>query len=489
MNGLTPDILHQVWRTDFVAFLQKAFETIHPGAEFLANWHHEAIAHALEQCKLGIGHNQLVVNLPPRHLKSEIISVIYAAFLLGHEPDASVITISYGADLVKRLSRQRRQIMEADWYKKTFPKTRISPTKNTETEFETTMGGRCYATTVHGELTGHGAKYIFIDDPHNVSQQPSAEALKSTWEWCKGGVFTRFEKPETGAFIVVMQRYHPNDLAGYLLSDARFRQLKIPAIATADEDIPLIGGGIHARKKGDVLHKEWISHATLDDRKKIMGAGAFEAQYQQDPKLGGLSLFKPEYFPRFDDVYPREGYEYVLQTWDCGSSLSEDNSYSVCMTFGVRNNNLHLLHVFRDRREFPDLLKAANNLVDYFGPTHVCIEAAALGVPLIHEMRAQYGGAVTSDKPATDKVSRAESVMHIVNEGRVLLPSAKCPVPHFMPVLEQELFAFPGAPHDDQVDALVVALRFVGFNGFAAHAPLNYGNKKPSLNAFKSQKQ
>jgi predicted phage terminase large subunit-like protein len=486
MNAIPADFMNEILRTDFTAFLQKAFQTIHPTAKFMPNWHHEAIAHALEECKKGPGHNLLLVNLPPRHLKSEIIAVAYPAFILGHEPGASIITVSYGADLVKRLSRQRRQIIESDWYKKVFTQTRISPAKNTETEFETTAGGRCYATTIRGELTGHGAKYIFVDDPHNVSQRPTADELKEAWEWFSKGLFTRFEQPEKGAVVVVMQRYHPNDLAGYLMADAGFRQLKLEAIATADQDVSIGGTAVHQRVKGDILHPDWFSAQMLEQRKNIMGPDAFDAQYQQDPKPGGQSLFKPEYFPLYDKIYPRNRYEYVLQAWDAASSLSEDASYSVCMTFGVMQNKLHLLHVFRRRMEYPELLEAAEKLIDRFGPTHICIEYASLGQPLFADLRERHGPQICHDIPKHDKQTRAEAVLHLVTAGRMMLPSDNFFDPPFKATLEQELFAFPGAPHDDQVDALVLALMFLQHNVFA-RAPLNYGSRKLSLAGFRNR--
>jgi len=488
MNDISPAVMNEMLRTDFVAFLQKCFQTLHPGGTFLFNWHHEAIAHELDECTKGTGYNLLLVNLPPRHMKSEIITVAYTAWLLGQDPGASIISVSYGADLVKRFSRQTRQILETAWYKAAFPGTVISPTKNTETEFETMAGGRRYATTVRGELTGHGAKYIIIDDPHNISQVPSADELKSTWEWFQTGLYSRFEHPQDGAIVVVMQRYHPNDLAGYLLADAGFRQLCLPAIAPKDTVIKRSDTTEYLRKKGEALHPAWRNIDDLEKTRKIMGADQFEAQYQQNPMLGGLSLFKPEYFPLYDKIYPRDRYEYVLQTWDAGSSLSEDASYSVCMTFGVKDNNLHLLHVFRDRREYPELLKTAKKLIDNFGPSHVFIEYASLGQSLIADLRQEVGPAICHDFPKHNKQERAEAVLHLVTAGRVLLPRADFFKPPFKATLEQELFAFPGAPHDDQIDALVLALRFLQLGGFQSKAPIIYDGHLPTLAAFKDRK-
>lgn len=474
-----PEALWELLRTDFPSFLEKAFQTLHPGLPFLRNWHHRAIAWELKKCEAGSGHNLLVVNLPPRHLKSEMISAVYSAWLLGQDPSATIISLSYGGDLVRKLSRDTRKVMNAPWYKKVFPHTRISGSKNTETEFETTAGGRRYATTVNGELTGHGARYILIDDPHNVSQTPSAESLKSDAHWFKEGVWSRFEGMSNGIMVVLMQRYHPHDLTGYLVQDFGFRHLKLEAIAVEDKSIQIGPDEFHERKKGDVLHPEWKSVADLEKTRQVMGNPAFEAQYQQDPTFGGGSLYMKEYFGRYTKILPRYAYEYVVLTWDPASSLSEESSYTVCEVWGIRHDKLYLLRVVRDRREYPRWLEAAHKLIDYYGPTHILIENTSIGPSLYWDLRKTYSTGVYYDKPESDKLGRAEAYMNIVTSGRLMLPHSA----PWLGAFEEELFAFPGAPHTDQIDAMNLFFKLIKYGG-TNRPQLKHPGKKPSLVAY-----
>lgn len=468
----------ELLRTDFPSFLEKAFQTLHPNLPFLRNWHHRAIAWELKKCEAGSGHNLLVVNLPPRHLKSEMISAVYSAWLLGRDPSATIISLSYGGDLVRKLSRDTRKIMNAPWYKKVFPHTRISGSKNTETEFETTAGGRRYATTVNGELTGHGARYILIDDPHNVSQTPSAESLKSDAHWFKEGVWSRFEGMSNGIMVVLMQRYHPHDLTGYLVQDFGFRHLKLEAIAVEDKSIQIGPGEFHERKKGDVLQPEWKSLTDLEKTKQVMGKPAFEAQYQQDPTFGGGCLYLREYFGRHPGIQPRSAYEYIVQCWDPASSLSEDSSFTVCETWGIRRDELHLLHVVRDRREYTEWVRAFSKLIDLFGPTHILVENTSVGPALLSEFRKIHRRGIYDSRPDASKTARAEAFMDMVTSGRVFLPQ-KAP---WLTAFEEEAFAFPGGPHDDQVDAMNLFFKFVK-RGCCRWGQIQYEHKKPSLAA------
>jgi phage terminase large subunit-like protein len=214
-----------------------------------------------------------------------------------------------------------------------------------------------------------------------------------------------------------------------------------------------------------------------------MGIPAFNAQYQQNPSVGGGALFKPEYFPLYDKVLHRHQYEYILQTWDAASSLSESASYSVCMTFGVTNNQLHLLHVFRARKEYPELKAAAEKLIDAFGPTHVFVEFASLGQSLATELKAKYGAGVYIDIPKKSKFERAQSLLYVVTAARVSLPKADFYQSPFMNALKTELYTFPVSPHTDQVDALVLGLHFL-VSGIFCRPAINYKGNKPSMVGF-----
>jgi hypothetical protein len=198
--------------------VQKVFETVVPGARFSRNWSTEAVAHALERVVRGET-TRLIVNIPPRHLKSICASVALPAFLLGHDP-TRVICVSYSGDLAVKFSNDCRAVMQAEWYKKTFPLTQIDRAKNTETEFRTTKRGYRLATSVGGTLTGRGGDVIIIDDPIKPQDAQSEAIRNKTIQWYENTLLSRLDDKVHGAIVLVMQRLHLDDLAGHLLEAA-----------------------------------------------------------------------------------------------------------------------------------------------------------------------------------------------------------------------------------------------------------------------------
>lgn len=301
---------------------------------------------------------------------------------------------------------------------------------------------------------GHGADYIVIDDPHPVGPKLTPHVLKATAEWYSEELVSRLTHRGCGVIIVVMQRAKPNDLAGYLLQGGMFRLLKLPLIATENERIAIGNGLCHERKTGEILHPEWRTPQDIEEIKLETPPAVFAAQQQQDPKPGGDTLFNLAAFPRFKRLRRRDEYEYILQCWDCASSLSEVASYSVCITFGVRGGQLRILNVWRGRLEYAKLRGKAYQLIDMFVPTHIVVEYASAGQSLFSDLREKYGTGVFRSDARADKVSRAEAEIRYIVDGVVALPE-EAP---FLPALCEEISAFPNGFYDDQVDCIVMAL-------------------------------
>lgn len=460
-------VVHSLVSKDMLLFVRMCFETLYPGQTFLGNWHHKAIIHLLLKCGTSPEHNRLLVNMPPQHMKSELISVIYTAWLLGQNPGLSIINISYSSDLVRKFTRMVLRIMESTWYKKAFPNTQVSPKKKSESEIETTSGGRRYATTISGQLTGHGADIIIIDDPHKIGPGLTEEELEKSHQFYSEALSSRLTNPDKGVIILVMQRTRPNDLTGYLLQNEDYRHLCLPLIATEDVKIPIGDGETYVRKKGEILHAEWRSEADLAHAKR--NPYFFESQYQQNPMPGGGFLIKPEHVERYDQLLSRDQYEFVIMAVDGASSLDEDASYSAIVVVGIRNNCMAILHVWRDHVEFPDLLKITEEKMKEYRPTHVIPEWAASGFQLTQILRQKYSnGGVYCITPKGSKVDRFYEVLHFFTEGRIFLPKDKIEFP-WLQSFEQELFTFPSCKTNDQVDAFVHILRGIDRNVY--HRP------------------
>jgi hypothetical protein len=230
--------LERLLQDDFSVFLRKVFETISAGDQFLPNWHIDAMTYAAELVVEG-KIKRLITTIPPRHLKSIIFSVALPAFVLGRDPTARIVCISYSSTLAVKHANDFRAVLTSPWYHHAFPQTRVSEAKDTQDETMTTARGYRIATSISGTITGRGADLIVIDDPQKPDETLSEANRKSVGEWFNRTLSTRLDSKSKGAIVIVMQRLHEDDLAGRQLEKGGWHHLKIPAIAECDEEIPI----------------------------------------------------------------------------------------------------------------------------------------------------------------------------------------------------------------------------------------------------------
>ena len=232
----TPDdpyaLLLELMRRDFAAFLRKAYPWISGGEAMLWNWHLDAIAHQLDRVRSG-DNRRLLVTLPPRNGKSKTISVAWVAWMLGKEPTANFVCVSYSNELSAKLARDCLSIMQSPWYRELFPRTIISSKRSASGDFETTAGGGRLATSVTGTLTGRGGDIIILDDVIKPEEANSEATRESVNNWYQSTLASRLNDKASGAIITVMQRLHERDLAGMLIESGEWYQLSLPAIATS----------------------------------------------------------------------------------------------------------------------------------------------------------------------------------------------------------------------------------------------------------------
>ena len=247
---LSSEEFQALLRTDFIAFADKAFQELNPGKEFLPNWHIELIAEGLQRCCAG-KLRRLIINVPPRYLKSHLTSICFPAWLLGHQPNAQIICVSYAQDLSNRLAADCRCVIASDWYQDLFPEARLAADRQSVHDFSTTQRGFRLATSVGGVLTGRGADFIIIDDPLKPDEALSETLRNSVNEWYDNSVLSRLNDKRTGCIILVMQRLHEDDLVGHVLRQGDWRVLKFPAIA--EENETAFGGSARDAAQGDSL--------------------------------------------------------------------------------------------------------------------------------------------------------------------------------------------------------------------------------------------
>jgi predicted phage terminase large subunit-like protein len=455
-TGLINRAGDEACRQDFLSFIRMSFDLLAHGEPLLPNWHIEAMAYQLEQVQLG-RIKRLIINVPPRYLKSHVTSVAFPAFVLGHDPTIRLIVASYGSDLAVKLANDCRTIINSPRYKSIFPGLQISRMKNTESEIATTRGGFRLATSVDGSLTGRGGDIIIIDDPLKPSDA-SSDAKREHVNTCfKNTLYSRLDHKQKGAIIIVMQRLHDDDLCGYLSKKSHgWTVLNFPAIALKEEQIPIGDGRFYHRHIGDVLHPERESKSDLDNIRSELGEDIFAAQYQQCPSEPAGRMIKRDSFQRYDQLPIRKESHYVIQSWDTAIKADANNDYSVCVTLLVdERRNYYVVEVLRARLLYPELKAQAIAQAKKHRPQTILVEEAGLlGRTLISGLEAA-GLPADGVIPEGDKLTRVSIQLEKFANRQVFLPSEAPWLVDF----ENELFAFPGR-YDDQVDALVQALTY-----------------------------
>ncbi len=574
---------------DIKNFLIKVFETLHPNKKMISNWHLDLMIEYLKAVESG-GMKRLIVNLPPRSLKSICVNIAWPAWLLGQSPHMKIIAVSYSQQLSDKHSIDCRTIMQSDWYRQLFPNTIIARGMNTKGKFVTTCHGFRFATSTGGTLTGEGADVIIIDDPTSAAAAFSNKQRRKTYEWFRGCLLSRLNDSMNGKIVLVMQRLHADDLTGMLLkSDTKdhWRVLKIPAVSYKKQTISF-GMFKYTRFAGENLYDNAYlvdssgNKIILNDKKTILkyikplfningrflhtavampdsqfkvikdsftlpndnfiwdtkvttmnlfcdyhllqkyelyyfkasrieskkpnydlifekyfkeenkspivesnqnisgvnhdfnlvraevGTAIFNIQYQQEASTALQSIIKEEWLNRYTDhqgcnigsvdelalnnyKFDTTIFDYVYQSWDCAVKCGENNDYSVCSSWGVKNEKLYLLNILRTKIDYPNLRKAIYNMSLAFTPDAILIEDCAAGQQIIQEIH--YISAnirIIPIKPKNDKITRLTLVSPLFERGIVLLPKDAV----WITQLLDELLNFPDVENDDQVDSI-----------------------------------
>ena len=447
-------LLNAVLRQDFGAFVQKTFGTLSPGQTYVPGWYIRALAYQLERIRRG-EITRLIVNKPPRSLKSITASVAFPAFVLGHDPTRRLICASYSGELAHKLSNDFRAVLASSWYQALFPNTRIGRYKDTETEIELTRRGFRLATSTGGTLTGRGGDLIIIDDPLKPLDAQSEQRRTAANDWFLNTVVSRLDDKRTGAIIIVMQRVHMDDLTGFVrgLSD-EWTVLSLPAIAEHTEIVSLSPTESHERQLGEVLAPDREPIEVLEQLRLQLGSDLFSAQYQQSPVPPGGAMIKRSWLRRYTELPVASRGCFILQSWDTAAKGGPDNDWSVCTTWSLTNDfQCYLLDVWRGRVDYPSLKAKAEELASRWQANQIVVEETGTAIGLLDELRLRVAG-IVGIKPERDKQTRMSIASAIFEAGQVHFPE-RAP---WLPDLEAELFSFPGSRHDDQVDSISQAL-------------------------------
>lgn len=329
-------------------FASIAFNIVSPADVYYYNWHIGCIAEHLHAVHDG-DIRQLIINIPPRSMKSILITVAYPAWLLGRDPRNRIYTASYGISLARKHSKDTRLIMGSDWYKSVFPTTIIQDGSDTQTEFLTTQQGFRKATSVGGAIMGDGGDYLIADDLSKADEALSDTIREKVNTWYDQSFYPRRNNPMTARHIVVMQRLHSHDLTGHLLERGNWHLLKLPAIAHKKIQIE-ISGLKWSMEEGELLQPERLSQEELDKTRNQLGEYAFAGQYLQEPVPPGGAEFQIEWFQFYERLSSLKDFHVYIFVDPAGDKKKATSDYTAIMVWALgADKNYYLVDVVRDR--------------------------------------------------------------------------------------------------------------------------------------------
>lgn len=446
-------------RHDFYSFVIYMFYVLNPATNLQTNWHLELICARLEACRSG-STKRLIINLPPRSLKSQIL-LMFTAWLLGHNPHCRIISASYGQKLSSIMARDTLKILQCPTFKLLFPQTHLSQTTPPTDHIRTQAQGYRIATSIGGTLTGLGADYLIVDDPIKADEAQSEVSRNAVNDWVSSTLLSRLDDKKQGVIILIMQRAHVDDLTGFLLEKSPWECLSLPAIAQKNQRFiwqNIRGRQYYHFKEGQALHSKRESLAQLHQLRLQMGEYVFCSQYLQSPIPLEGGAIKHQWLHFYDEI-SQSDYEkgQIIQSWDTANTVSDNAAYSVCTTWLWINRLFYLVDVYRDRLAFPDLVKKIKSLAKEHRAHIILIEEMASGIALIQQLRSECFARIKGIKPTTDKLSRLLAQTVRLENAQVRFPQK---APWKIDYLS-ELTSFPQSRYSDQVDSTSQALTWL----------------------------
>lgn len=467
--GLTGSELLAMARADFWCFIELTFPVLHPGQQLDYAPYLELLATVLMTHSTK-RYRRMVFNLPPRHMKSLIISIMYPAWRLGRDPGAKFICISYGDDLAHEHSSLTRKLMQSRVYRQIFPGTILD--KKAVDHIKTTASGQRYATSIGSDITGFGADEIIIDDPiqpHDAGSEKRKEEIRS---WVQSSVLTRLNNPKEGKLLLVMHRLAPDDLSGTFEPDADL-VIKLPLVATEPEKFSRDNRMLLKREVGDILNPNRMSREDVQALQRSMARHVFDSQYQQAPTIGGSGMLSISRFRRFDLASPPR-FELLIHSWDVGATIN--GNASVCTKWGLvrtgeRHDELYLVDVIRIKQELPEVRAAIRSENRRDKPALIILDERGVGLGLYQELRREGYRNITGSvcpepleregasgsRPNLSKIERFGYATLLIDDGRVLIPQAAAWLEAFL----YEVASFPNIPDKDQVDSMTQVLAYM----------------------------
>ena len=446
-------------RTDFLSFIKNMWP------DFIEGSHHRVIADKFNRLAKG-ELKRLIINMPPRHTKSEFASFFLPAWMIGKNPKLKIIQATHTAELAVNFGRKAKHLIDSEDYQNIF-QTRLQEDSKAAGRWNTSDGGEYFAVGVQGAVTGRGADLLIIDDPHSEQDVNSPNAFEKAYEWYTSGPRQRLQPG--GIIVLVMTRWSTKDLTQKLINAQseekadQWEVVQFPAVLPS----------------GKPVWPEYWKIEDLDSVKASAGMAKWNAQYMQDPTSEEGALIKREWWKDWEHE-EMPNIEHIIQSYDTAYLKKETADYSAITTWGVFRPNedsarqLILLDSYKARLEFPELRRVALEQYRYWNPETVIIEAKASGLPLMYELRQMGIPAMNyTTSQGQDKIARVTAVSPMFESGQIWDPLRK----QFAQEIVEECAAFPYGDHDDLVDSMTQALLRYRQGGLLDH-PEDYKDEK-----------
>jgi predicted phage terminase large subunit-like protein len=474
--------------TSLYEFVKQSWHVVEPGVPFVHSWHIEQICEHLEAITSG-DIRKLLINIPPRHSKSTIVSVMWPIWEWLTDPSQKFLCASYSGTLSIRDNLKARRLIQSPWYQERWGYMfELSGDQNAKQRFENNKTGYRLATSVGGTATGEGGSRLLLDDPHGAQDAQSDAMRESALEWFDMVWSTRLNDPKKDAMVTVMQRLHERDISGHILEDiGGWEHICIPAEWDGKRRKTVLGPYDPRKVKGELICPERFGAEEITQLKQLLGVYGTAGQLQQDPTPSEGGMLKVAFFGMWPNDSALPPFEYILQSYDCAFTERTTGDPTACTVWAMFTHkgqrHVMLIDAWDEYLSYPDLRTRAIKewTTEYGGmtkespysrarrPDRVLVEAKASGQSLLQDLRLAKVPAIGYNPGNADKVSRAHQAAPTLELGLVWIPeSKKNPGQHvsWAAAFIKQLSKFPVAEHDDYVDTFTQAIIYLKNDGW-----------------------
>lgn len=469
-------------------FVKQSWHVVEPGIPFIPSWHIEEICEHLEAVSAG-EITRLLINIPPRHSKSTITSVMWPAWEWLTSPEQKFLCASYSGSLSIRDNLKTRRLIQSPWYQERWSHMfALAGDQNAKQRFENDKTGYRLATSVGGTATGEGGSRLLLDDPHSAQAAQSDVIRNSDLEWFDMVWSTRLNNPKEDAMVTIMQRLHEKDISGHIIDDiGGWEHICIPAEWDGVKRSTVLGNYDPRQKVGELICPDRFGDKEINNLKKLLGQYGVAGQLQQNPSPADGGILKTKYFEMWPADKGLPPFEYILQSYDCAFTEKSSGDPTACTVWAIFTHNgernVMLIDAWEDHLSYPDLRKRAIKDwgTEYGGmtkdspysrarrPDRILVEAKASGQSLIQDLRLAKVPVIGYNPGNADKISRAHQASPTLELGLIWIPESGKNKGHFVSWAQgfiKQLEKFPVAEHDDYVDTFSQAIIYLKNDGW-----------------------